>query len=79
MLYVPVAQSEKYRAKAFIDIFVLRAAKGVAILFSGVISLWFADFEDIRWLSVLVVVFVVGWLVLIRYLHRAYRWREEQA
>lgn len=79
VLYVPVSPEEKYRAKAFIDIFILRAAKGIAIVLSGIISLWFADFEDIRWLSIGVIAMVAIWLILIRYLDKAYRWREEQA
>jgi AAA family ATP:ADP antiporter len=79
VLYVPVSPGDKYRAKAFIDIFVLRAAKAFAILLSGVVSLWFASFEQMRWLSLGVILLLSVWLVLTHYLGKAYQWREAQA
>ncbi len=79
VLYVPVSPGEKYRAKAFIDIFVIRAAKAVSILLSGVVSLWFVRFEDIRWISLWVIALLLGWLVLTHHLGKAYRWREARA
>jgi AAA family ATP:ADP antiporter len=67
-LYVPTSASEKYRAKAFIDIFVQRAAKAVGVVLSLVMSLWIADdITAVRWLSVLVVLLALVWLSLARY------------
>lgn len=79
ILYVPVSQGEKYRAKAFIDIFFLRTAKGIAVLMSIVISMWFAVFADIRWLSLIVLALVVLWLFIVFHLSKAYKRREELA
>jgi AAA family ATP:ADP antiporter len=67
-LYVPTSASEKYRAKAFIDIFVQRSAKAVGVVLSLVMSLWIADdLTAVRWLSVLVVMLALVWLSLARY------------
>jgi AAA family ATP:ADP antiporter len=67
-LYVPTSASEKYRAKAFIDIFVQRSAKAVGVVLSLAMSLWIADdLSAVRWLSVLVVLLALVWLGLARY------------
>lgn len=79
ILYVPVSASEKYRAKAFIDIFVLRAAKGAAVVLGIFISLWFVKFSDIRWLSIWVMLLLALWLLIVFYLSKAYKLRESQA
>lgn len=79
ILYVPLSREKKYRAKAFIDIFLVRAAKAFAILAGLGISLVFAGFENIRWLSVLVVVLVCLWLAAVRWLDREYRQLESHA
>lgn len=79
VLYVPVSPGDKYRAKAFIDIFVLRTAKGLAVLLSIAVSFWFASFEDIRWLSLWVVMLLALWLFIVFHLSRAYARREAMA
>jgi AAA family ATP:ADP antiporter len=67
-LYVPTTASEKYQAKAFIDIFVQRTAKGLGVVLSLVMSLWIADdLTAVRLLSLLVVALAVVWLLLARY------------
>ena len=71
-LYVPVDREEKYQAKAFIDIFILRSAKAVAIVASLLLTVVFAGFEGIRWLSLFVLGLLVVWLTVIRYLGRTY-------
>ena len=52
-LYTPTTRDEKYKAKAFIDMFVQRFAKALAVGVSLTITLVFADFSTIRWLSLL--------------------------
>ena len=52
-LYVPLSKSTKYKAKAFIDIFVMRAAKVLSIFLSLGIGLLFTEFESLKWLAVL--------------------------
>lgn len=67
-LYVPTSPAEKYRAKAFIDIFVQRCAKALGVVLSLTMSLWIADdLSAVRWLSVLVVALALIWLGLARY------------
>lgn len=67
-LYVPTTASEKYQAKAFIDIFVQRTAKALGVVLSLVMSLWIADdLTAVRLLSLLVVALAVVWLLLARY------------
>ena len=67
-LYVPTSPAEKYRAKAFIDIFVQRSAKALGVVLSLAMSLWITDdLAAVRWLSVVVVVLALVWLGLARY------------
>jgi len=62
-LYVPTTRQEKYNAKAFIDMFVQRFAKVLAIGVSFAITIMFAEFSTIRWLSIGTVVVVLLWMV----------------
>ncbi|MCP4583605.1 MAG: MFS transporter [candidate division Zixibacteria bacterium] len=66
-LYVPTSRDEKYKAKAFIDMFVQRFAKAIAVGVSLAITTIFADFSSIRWLSLFTVAIVVIWLFAVRY------------
>jgi len=61
VLYVPTSKAEKYKAKAFIDMFVQRFAKVLAIGVSLGITTYFTDFSSMRWLSLFTVVVVVLW------------------
>ncbi len=66
-LYVPTSPDEKYKAKAFIDMFVKRFAKAVAVAVSLGITAIFKDFASIRWLSVFTIVIVLLWMMAARY------------
>ncbi len=67
-LYVPTSTSEKYQAKAFIDIFVQRAAKALGVVLSLMMSLWVRDdLSAVRFLSLVVVGLAFVWLWLARY------------
>lgn len=61
VLYVPTSRDEKYKAKAFIDMFVQRLAKAVAVLLSLAISAWFASFSGVRWLSLVTLGLLAVW------------------
>ncbi len=62
-LYVPTSTREKYQAKAFIDVFVQRAAKVGGLLLILMLDGIVADnFDFIRLLSVLVLVLAGIWL-----------------
>lgn len=80
-LYTPLTRDEKYKGKAFIDMFVQRFAKALAVGVSLVVTTVFADFSSVRWLSLVVVVCVAMWLVAARYAGRRFRalGREDEA
>ena len=62
ILYTPTSKVEKYQAKAFIDMFVVRTAKAVAVVLSIAITLIFTGFENVRWLSLVVLVLLGVWI-----------------
>lgn len=74
-LYVPATRDEKYKAKAFIDMFVQRFAKAVAVGISLLITTLFRDFGSIRYLSVATALIVVVWILAARYGGRVFRER----
>ncbi|MBA4742572.1 MAG: hypothetical protein H2060_07685 [Azoarcus sp.] len=78
ILYVPLSRDEKYRAKAFIDIFLLRSAKALAVALGLALSVIFAGFDNIRWLSLLVLALLTLWVLAVRWLGREYRVLERQ-
>jgi AAA family ATP:ADP antiporter len=71
-LYVPTTQAEKYRAKAFIDMFVQRFAKAIAVAISLGITFAFQDFASLRYLGLLTLALLVIWVVAARYAGRRF-------
>lgn len=71
-LYVPTAQKEKYAAKAFIDMFVQRLAKALAVFVSLGITAIAYEFSAVRWLSLLTVILAFLWLLVARYAGRQF-------
>ena len=61
-LYVPTTKEEKYLAKAFIDMFVQRFAKAVAVGISLGVAAYFPSFEAVRWLSLILVPILLLWI-----------------
>jgi AAA family ATP:ADP antiporter len=76
-LYVPTTRDEKYKAKAFIDMFVQRSAKllavGLNLAFAAVVGL-----AAVRWLSLGTIAALVVWIPLARYLGRRFEDRAEK-
>lgn len=66
-LYVPTSKDQKYKAKAFIDMFVQRFAKVLAIGVSLGITTYFAEFSSKRWLSLFTMAIVFVWIYAARY------------
>jgi AAA family ATP:ADP antiporter len=64
-LYIPMPREEKYRAKALIDIFVLRCSKAIALIAVVLLTMVFTRFENLRWLSLIVFVLLAVWLFTI--------------
>jgi AAA family ATP:ADP antiporter len=77
-LYVPVTRIEKYKAKAFIDMFVQRTAKlvaiGVNLLFAALVGL-----AGVRWLSLATLGLLVGWVAIVLRLSREFKRRARAA
>lgn len=71
-LYVPTTQKEKYAAKAFIDMFVQRVGKSVAIFLSLGITVFFSEFSAVRWLSLLTILLTSLWILIARYAGRSF-------
>lgn len=70
-LYVPTTPEEKYQAKAFIDMFVQRFAKVVAVgLNLGLVA--FVSIEQVRWLSVASILMLTLWIGVIRFAGRRF-------
>ena len=66
-LYVPTTREEKYKAKAFIDMFIQRFAKAVAVGLSLLITTFFTGFTNVPWLSVATVIILVIWIRAARF------------
>ena len=71
-LYVPTTEEEKYKAKAFIDMFVQRFAKALAVAVSLGITAVFSDFSSIPWLSAVTLPLIVVWIFAARYAGRQF-------
>jgi len=67
VLYVPTTREEKYQAKAFIDMFVQRLAKAVAVGLSLAITTLFVGFGSVRWLSLVTALILVAWISIVRF------------
>jgi len=74
-LYTPTSQDVKYKAKSFIDIFIQRAGKVLAVGLN--LGLTLLVVADVRWLSIAVGVLLVAWIAVTRFLGREYEARKE--
>ena len=72
-LYVPTSAAEKYRAKAFIDMFVQRFAKAVAVFISLGLTMVFSDFNSLRYLSAITLGLLVVWIFAARFAGRQFQ------
>ncbi len=72
-LYVPVPAEKLYQAKGFIDIFVMRGAKVLAIGISLIVSSIFTEFSSLKWISLITLILVCFWLLVVRYVGAEYR------
>lgn len=65
-LYTPTSRDVKYKAKAFIDMFVQRGAKAVSVFLNIGLAVTFG-IDNVNWLSLLVLVLIIGWILLVRF------------
>jgi ATP:ADP antiporter, AAA family len=68
-LYVPLTRDEKYKAKAFIDMFIQRAAKVGAVMLNLAVAERMG-LGRVRWLSLAVIALVGVWIALARWMAR---------
>lgn len=66
-LYVPTSWNEKSKAKAFIDMFVLRFAKALAVGLTLAFTVVVSDFSAVRWLSLVTLALVAVWIMVAKY------------
>ena len=71
-LYVPTTTEEKYKAKAFIDMFVYRLAKALAVLISLGVTTLFSEFSSIRWLTLFTIPVFALWIYAAQYAGRKF-------
>jgi ATP:ADP antiporter, AAA family len=71
-LYTPTSREEKYKAKAFIDMFVQRFAKSLAVGLSLLVTSIFTSFDTIRYLSIVTLVLGALWALVAAYAGRKF-------
>ncbi len=72
-LYTVTSRDEKYAAKAFIDMFVQRFAKAIAVFVTLAITAVFTDFAGVRWLSIFVLALGAVWLLAASYAGKRFK------
>ena len=72
-LYTPTTRDEKYKAKAFIDMFVQRAGKAIAVALNLALFAFFGDFSGVRWLSLFVIAILAAWILAASYAGRRFQ------
>lgn len=71
-LYVPTTPQEKYQAKAFIDMFVQRFAKTLAVGVSLTTATLFTSFQAARILTLVLIPLLIAWAFAARYAGRRF-------
>jgi ATP:ADP antiporter, AAA family len=65
-LYVPTSRSEKYQTKAFIDMFIQRFGKVIAVGLN-LLVVAFISIANVRWLSLASITILLFWIVIARF------------
>ncbi|SHE93803.1 ATP:ADP antiporter, AAA family [Fodinibius roseus] len=65
-LYTPTSKDIKYKAKAFIDMFVQRSAKVMAVVLNLVVA-YYVGIANVRWLSLAALIILMGWILVVRF------------
>jgi AAA family ATP:ADP antiporter len=77
-LYTPTSRDVKYKAKAFIDMFVQRFAKVVAVVLNLSVAA-FVGVQGVRWLSLASIAVLIAWIALVRYAGQQFDERADEA
>jgi AAA family ATP:ADP antiporter len=78
-LYTPLSRDEKYKAKAFIDMFLYRTAKVVAVGVALLLGALVEEFIAVRLLSFLTIALAVAWIWMARYAGNRFRAMSEDS
>ncbi len=78
-LYVPTTRDEKYKAKAFIDMFVQRLAKALGVGVSLGITIVFRDISSVRWLTLFTLPAFALWIYAALFAGRRFGLMTEKA
>ena len=77
-LYTPTSPDAKYKGKAFIDMFIQRGAKvlavGLNLAFAALVSI-----AAVQWLSIASIVVLVAWILVVRFAGKRFAERAEGA
>ena len=76
-LYVPTTPDIKYRAKAFIDMFVQRFAKSLAVAINLIVTTAIG-IGGIRWLSFVSIALLTVWIIAVRFAGRQFEVMTQQ-
>ena len=76
-LYTVTSRDEKYKAKAFIDMFVQRTAKAVAVGLNLLITTWVVGLDGLRWLTLLTFPLLAAWIMIALFLGKDFAAREK--
>ena len=75
-LYTPTDQDTKYKAKAFIDMFVQRGAKVLAVVLNLAVAAW-VGLQNVRWLTIATLTILIAWILVVRYAGREFKKKAE--
>jgi len=78
-LYTATTREEKYKAKAFIDMFIQRSAKAVAVGIALAMGVFIEGFESVRYLSFVTIALIGLWMLAARYAGRCFEELTEDA
>ena len=73
-LYTPTSRDVKYKAKAFIDMFIQRFAKVLAVVLNLVFAAY-VGISGVRWLAIASIVVLLVWLYVVKYVAEQYKQR----
>lgn len=76
-LYTPTNRDIKYKAKAFIDMFLQRFAKVLAVILNLAVAAW-VGLENVQLLTIATLIIMVFWIMLVRYAGREFRMKTEK-
>jgi len=71
-LYTPTSRDVKYKAKAFIDMFIQRFAKVLAVALNLVFAAY-VGISGVRWLALASILVLVAWLYVVKYVSDQYK------